>query len=135
MGVIEWLSLAALIVSIGSLALTSIAMFVLWPMRHSAGQLREMAERLVAEKFAQMELKQISAQTNVSQQMASAQALVNQQMSQVEARLTAGHAHMSKLDERDHELRVEVLKAISELKDVVATKEDLAALRQEMKRG
>lgn len=58
--------------------------------------------------------------------------LVTHRVTTIEQRLLTGDAHLKRLDDRDHDIRVEVLKAISELKDLVATKDDLRELRKEM---
>lgn len=60
--------------------------------------------------------------------------LLNQQIAAIERRLELGEERFHSLEKKDHELQVEVLKALSELKDVVATKNDLNRLREELGR-
>ncbi len=60
--------------------------------------------------------------------------LQNQRLDQIDRRLDQADVRITRLDEHDHKLEVDVLKAINELKDVVATKNDLDRLREEMNR-
>lgn len=63
------------------------------------------------------------------------------QCAEFQSRLAAGHSHMGKLDDaiaaaaqRDNDLRIELMRAIGELKDMVATKDDLDRIRRETQR-
>jgi hypothetical protein len=60
--------------------------------------------------------------------------LINQQIAAIQRRLELGDERFHKLEEKDHALQVEVLKALADLKDMVATKDDLRRLREEMHR-
>lgn len=136
-GWMEAISIAALIVALASVGLSGIAMFILWPMRNTQGELKRTAETLVDAKIQSAEQKGeariLGEITKLQTHQQGVTNLINQQLQQIEGRLAAGHVHMNTLDERDHALRVEVLQAINELQKVVVTKDDLRALREEFK--
>lgn len=78
------------------------------------------------------ELKRATEQA-IDNKLSAQLGRLDQRVLSVEQRLLSGDAHLKRLDERDHTLEVKVLTAISELKDVVATKDDLERLRREIK--
>jgi hypothetical protein len=55
-------------------------------------------------------------------------------VNEIRARLIAGESRFLKLEERGHAIEKEVLKEIMNLKDIVATKDDLNRLREEIGR-
>jgi len=60
---------------------------------------------------------------------------IGERVHSIEERLQGGDHRFALLADKDHSLEIKVLQAISELKDVVATKDDLNRLREEMRRN
>lgn len=85
------------------------------------GELKRSTERVIGEQLSSIE-NRVSVQS----------VELRTRVSTIEARLLAGDATLKKLGDRDHDLEIKVLNAISDLKDVVATKDDLDRLRREV---
>lgn len=68
-----------------------------------------------------------------SQQHQSSMRLVEQRLQQIDKRLDFGEQRFTKLEEKDHKLEIDVLRAIKELQEKVATRDDLKRLREELK--
>lgn len=67
-------------------------------------------------------------------EMAAPRELMAQQIQQIQHRLDRGESRFAKLDDARHGLEVQVLKEIGALRDVVATKDDLKRLREELQK-
>lgn len=102
----QWIGLA-------NFAMTVALAFIVLPMRRLRDETKAQAEQIVELKLG----------------------AIRERVGSIDARLVAGDAHLKRLDERDHTLEVKVLEAISELKDIVATKDDLQRMREEFRRA
>lgn len=67
-------------------------------------------------------------------EQAAPRELMQQQITQIQTRLDRGESRFAKLDDARHGLEVQVLKEIGSLRDVVATKDDLKRLREELQK-
>jgi hypothetical protein len=61
--------------------------------------------------------------------------LIDERLGAIRERQTEHSNRLRELERADQKLEIDVLKAIAELKDVVATKDDLNRLREEMNRN
>jgi len=124
------LEILSIVIAGLSLLLTSLLSFFVIPMSRRSQKIEtlEADVRALAQETIGKEMQLIRSESNaVNVEMRT-------RVTSIESRLLAGDAHMKRLDDRDHSLEVKVLEAISELKDVVATKNDLQRLREEITR-
>lgn len=129
----EQVSLAVSVISILINVVLAVSVVVLGNKLSEISKLKERVEKAAGE-LVDLKLRETTAKFD------AAIGEIRFRVASIEQRLLTGHDHMNKLDagliaaqQRDHQLQVEVLKAISELKDAVATKEDLARLREELR--
>jgi len=122
---------ASITIATLSLVLTVTISFFVIPMGNRARKIEAL------ESDAQSSARASAAQErqNIRTELGAATAEIKARVAAIESRLVAGDAHLRILDERDHSLELKVLQAISDLKDVVATKDDLKRIREELNRA
>lgn len=92
--------------------------------RELKSQLKEESEKLIDQKLIVLESKQ-----------GACSKVHDQQITQIMLRLERGDERFAKLEAASHKVEIDLLRSLNELKDVVATKDDLDRLREEINRG
>lgn len=95
----------------------------------------------ISQKTRKIESLEVDLRKATSELIDQKLSLVNQRVGAIEHRLGSGDVHLKTLDDKttalmlaDKEVKLELLKAINDLRDKVATSQDLNRLREELRR-